>query len=362
VVDEHERFMRSALELGARATFTSPNPRVGAVLVRSGEVLAESFHEGAGRPHAEASVLRSADPTGATLYVNLEPCVHQGRTPPCAPAIVDAGVAAVVVAHEDPDPRARGRGLHHLRSHGVEVVSGVLREEAERLNAPYLVHRRAGRSFCTLKLALSLDGRLSAPDGSARWITGPAARARVHRRRAEVDAVMVGAGTVLADDPHLGARFEGAPRQPARVVVDGAGVVPPTAAVFDAERVIVATTHRASHEVQTGWKEAGAEVRLLSEGTGGVDARALLAGLAHDGIVEVLCEGGARLATSPLAADLVDRLELYLAPLLLGSGGAELGDLGVNTMSDAGRWVAPAVERVGEDVAITLVRPRGEGA
>src|SRR5918999_410485 len=180
--------MRSALELGARATFTSPNPRVGAVLVRSGEVLAESFHEGAGRPHAEASVLRSADPTGATLYVNLEPCVHQGRTPPCAPAIVDAGVAAVVVAHEDPDPRARGRGLHHLRSHGVEVVSG-----------------------------------------------------------------MVGAGTVLADDPHLGARFEGAPRQPARVVVDGAGVVPPTAAVFDAERVIVATTHRASHEVQTGW-------------------------------------------------------------------------------------------------------------
>ena len=358
---DHERFMRRALELGARARFTSPNPRVGAVLVRSGEVLAEGFHDGAGSPHAEALALGAADARGATLYVNLEPCVHQGRTPPCAPALVQAGVHSVVVAHEDSDPRVSGRGLDYLRSWGVDVVTGVLEREARRLNAPYLLHRKTGRSFLSLKLALSLDGRLAASDGSARWITGREARARVHRRRSEVDAVMVGAGTVLADDPRLDARHNHGARQPARLVVDATGAVPPTAAIFSGDaRVIVATTDRCPHEVQTSWKETGAEVQVLPESPAGVDLGSLLARLGAAGIVEVLCEGGARLATSLLRARLVDRLELYLAPLLLGSGGPALGDLGVDGIGDARRWELAAAERVGDDVALVLEPPSPE--
>ena len=356
---EHERFMRRVLELGALAPFTSPNPRVGAVLVRSGRTLNEAFHEGAGGAHAEALVLDDVDATDATLYVNLEPCVHHGRTPPCAPAIVAAGVRTVVVAHEDADARVRGRGLAYLRSHGVEVVTGVLEQEARRLNSPYLLQRQSGRAFLTLKLAVSMDGRMSASDRSSRWITGPEARARVHRRRAEVDAILVGAGTVLNDDPHLDSRLDGAVRQPARVVVDAAGVVPPTAAVFEGEaRVIVGTTDRASHEVQTAWKEVGAEVHVLPESPDGVDLEEMLRRLAAAGMVEVFCEGGARLATSLLHEGLVDRLELFVAPILLGSGGAQLGDLGIATMRESRRWNIAAVERIGDDVALALEPPR----
>jgi diaminohydroxyphosphoribosylaminopyrimidine deaminase/5-amino-6-(5-phosphoribosylamino)uracil reductase len=353
--------MARALELARRAPFTSPNPRVGAVLVRDGVVLAEGHHEGAGSPHAEVRALAGIDAAGATLYVNLEPCNHQGRTPPCAPALVRAGVRRVVAAHHDPDPRVDGRGFAHLRAQGVEVVAGVLAEDAARLNAPYLHLRRTGRPLLTLKLALSLDGRLAAPDGSARWITGPETRERVHRRRAEVDAVLVGAGTVLSDDPRLTARQRDSvvvgAHQPTRVVADALGRVPPSARVFaPGADVIVATTERASYEAQTAWKEAGAEVEVLPERAGGVDLRALLARLGERPMLEVLCEGGAGLATSLLAQDLVDRLELHFGPLLLGTGGPSLGDLGVRTLGDAPRWRAVEVERSGADVILALER------
>lgn len=357
---EHDGFMRRALELAARAAFTSPNPRVGAVFVRGGEVIGEGWHQAAGGEHAEAAVLMSTDVSGAILYVNLEPCIHHGRTPPCAPALVDAGVSGVVIAHEDPDARVRGRGVAFLREHGVDVVSGVLADDALRLNAPYIHHRFTGRSFVTLKLALSLDGRLTAPDGSSRWITGEGARARVHARRAEVDAVMVGAGTVAADDPRLSARHPGVERQPARVLVDATGSIPSTAAAFGGgDRVIVATTDRSPHDVQTSWKEAGAEVVVLAEEASGVDLRALLRRLGRDGIIEVMCEGGARLATSLLREDLVERLELYLAPIVLGGGGDGLGDVGVNAIGEARRWRIERAERIDEDLAVVLQRARG---
>jgi diaminohydroxyphosphoribosylaminopyrimidine deaminase/5-amino-6-(5-phosphoribosylamino)uracil reductase len=353
---DDEFFMARALELARRAPFTSPNPRVGAVAVLRGEIVGEGWHEGAGTPHAEVMAVTGRDAVETTVYVNLEPCNHHGRTPPCAPALVAAGVRRVVAAHEDPDPRVSGRGFAYLRNHGVVVRSGVLAAEAARLNAAYLHHARTGRPLVSLKLALSLDGRLAAPDGSARWITDRATRARVHGRRSEVDAVIVGAGTVLADDPRLTARHDdGAARQPARVIVDTTGRIPPAARVLaPGAEVIVATTSLASHEVQTAWKEAGAEVAVLPRGGGGVDLGALLAFLGERPMVEVLCEGGARLATSLLAERLVDRLELHYGPVLLGEGGPSLGRLGITTMGEAGRWSFVEIARSDRDAVVVL--------
>ena len=360
---DDERYMSAALDLARRGSFTSPNPRVGAVLVRDGRVIAEGWHRGAGTPHAEAVVLSEADARGATLYVTLEPCVHHGHTPPCAPALGDAGVGRVVVAIEDPDPRVGGRGLAHLRQRGVEVVTGVLAAEARAINAPYLHHRTTGRPLVTLKLALSLDGRLTARDGSARWITGASTRRAVHQRRAGVDAVMVGAGTALADDPALTARDVAAPRQPARVVVDAAGRVPARAALFErageVAQVIVATTARAPHEIQTAWKETGAEVVTLPASDGGVDLGALVDDLGRRGMLEVFCEGGAALATSLLREGLADRLELHYGPVVLGDGGLGLGDIGVSSLTAARRWRVLDVWRSEDDDVVVTLESRG---
>lgn len=353
----HERYMERALELARRPAFTSPNPRVGAVVVRDGEVIGEGAHMGAGTAHAEAVALDGVDARGATVYVTLEPCNHHGRTPPCAPLLVDAGVARVVAAVEDPDPRVQGSGLDVLRAAGIEVATGVLAAEAERLNRPYLHHRRTGRTFVSLKLALTLDGHMTAADGSSQWITGPAARAIVHARRLECDAVLVGAGTILADDPRLTVRDVPAPRQPLRVVVDAKGRVPPTAALFDVSGggTLVATSAACPHDAQIAWKEAGAEVLVLPESTEGVDLTALTGALGERGVVEVLCEGGPRLASALLAAGLVGRLELHYGPLVTG-GGLSLGDLGITSIDEALRFRTEDVARAGDDVLVTLVR------
>ena len=262
-----------ALAEGGRGT-VSPNPMVGAVLVRDGRVVGEGFHRAAGQPHAEALALAAAGAAaaGATCYVTLEPCAHHGRTPPCADALVAAGVARVVVAVPDPDPRVDGAGLARLRAAGVAVAVGAGAEAAATLNAAYLTHRRLGRPRVTLKAAASLDGKVAAPDGTSRWITGPAARADAHRLRAEADAVMVGAGTALADDPRLTVRLPGwAGRQPLRVLVDAAGRVGGDGHLFDGEaETLVATTPAAPAAAVEAWKAAGAEVLIV---TGGADRR-----------------------------------------------------------------------------------------
>lgn len=351
-----ERFMERALELARRPAFTSPNPRVGAVVVRDDAIIGEGAHMGAGTPHAEAVALDGVDARGATVFVTLEPCNHQGRMPPCAPALVQSGVARVVVAISDPDPRVSGTGIDVLRSAGIEVVTGVLAAEAERLNRAYLHHRRTGRSFVSLKLALTLDGRMTAADGSSQWITGPEARRVVHARRLEADAVLVGAGTVLADDPRLTVRDVPAARQPLRVVADASGRVPPTAALFgEPGAVLVATTGAAPHETQIAWKEAGAEVLVLPEGERGVDLAALVETLGFRGVVEILCEGGPRLASSLIAGGLAGRLELHYGPVLTG-GGRSIDDLGITTMAHALRYVTEDVTRAGNDLLVTLVR------
>jgi diaminohydroxyphosphoribosylaminopyrimidine deaminase/5-amino-6-(5-phosphoribosylamino)uracil reductase len=363
-LDTDVTMMRRALKLASSAQHTSPNPKVGAVLVRDGSVVGEAAHQGPPSPHAEMVALEGVDAAGTTLFINLEPCSHHtaldGRPRlPCCEAVAAAGVRRVVAAMQDPDPRVRGRGFEYLRSNGVEVEVGLLGAEARELNAAFVHHRSTGRPLVTVKLALTLDGRLAAPDGTARWITGPETRRKVHERRAVADAVMVGAGTVEDDDPQLTARDVGARRQPLRVVVDSSGRTDPKARVFaGAGEVLVATTDASPHEVHVAWKEAGTEVIVLARSERGVDLRELLAALGARRVLDLYCEGGAGLATSLLADDLVDRLELHYAPKLVGGGGPDIGDLGVRSMSDAQLWQIRETERVGGDLLVTLARRR----
>ena len=367
--DPDEAWMGRAVALaeGGRGT-TSPNPMVGAVLVRDGRVVGKGFHRAAGQPHAEALALGAAGPAaaGATCYVTLEPCAHHGKTPPCADALVAAGVARVVAAMADPDPRVDGAGLARLRAAGVEVVTGVGAEAAAAQNAAYLTHRRLGRPRVTLKAAASLDGKVAAPDGSSQWITGPDARADAHRLRAEADAVLVGAGTALADDPRLTVRLPGhAGRQPLRVVADAAGRVGTGGHLFDGEApTLVATTPAAPGTAVDAWKAAGAEVLICNQAPdgGGVDVEDLLRALAARGVLELLVEGGPTLQASLWAAGLADRLVWYLAPLAIGGAGAPglLGGAGAATLADARRLRLASVDRLGDDLrVIAYPRPTG---
>jgi diaminohydroxyphosphoribosylaminopyrimidine deaminase / 5-amino-6-(5-phosphoribosylamino)uracil reductase len=351
--------MREAIALARTVPSASPNPRVGAVIVRDGHVIGRGAHRGRGTPHAETIALSGVDATGATLYVTLEPCSFHGRTPPCAPAVVAAGIQRAVVGMEDPDDRVHGRGLAVLREAGMEVIVGVLEDASRRLNAAFIHHRTTGLPMVVLKLALTLDGRLAAPDGSSRWITSPATRLFVHEERARSDAVLVGAGTVVADDPALSVRDVVGARQPVRVVVDTAGRVSPSAALFtstDVAPVIIATTDASSHETQTAWKEAGAEVLVLDGSEEGVDLHRLLHELGGREVLQVLCEGGAELATSLLRHDLVDRLELHYGSKMTGDGPA-IGDLGVTSMDGAVAWNLTNVARVQGDLLVSFERP-----
>ena len=356
-----------ALAEGGRGT-TSPNPMVGAVLVRDGRVVGEGFHRAAGTAHAEAVALAAAGPAaaGATCYVTLEPCAHHGRTPPCADALVAAGVARVVAAVTDPDPRVDGAGLARLRAGGVEVGVGTGAAAAATQNAAYLTHRRLGRPRVTLKAAASLDGKVAAPDGSSQWITGPAARADGHRLRAEADAVLVGAGTALADDPRLTVRLPGhAGRQPLRVLADATGRVGTGGHLFDGEaETLVATTPAAPAAAVDAWKAAGAEVLVCEEAPAGVELDGLARALGDRGVLELLVEGGPRLQASLWAAGLADRLVWYLAPLAIGGAGAPglLDGAGAATLADARRLRLASVDRLGDDLRVVAFPcPEEEG-
>ena len=340
--------MRRALELAARGLgATSPNPVVGCVVLGAdGRVVGEGWHERAGGPHAEVVALAAAGDAarGGTAVVTLEPCAHTGRTGPCTRALLEAGVARVVHAVDDPSAVAGG-GARALREAGVQVEGGVLAEAAERVGEAWLTSVRRGRPHVTWKLAATLDGRSAAADGTSRWITSAQSRAEVHRLRASVDAVVVGVGTVLADDPALTARdAAGAPtgRQPLRVVVDSAGRTPPTARVLDA----AAPT----------WVATAAEVGAGADGR--VDLVALLAQLRSRGAVSVLLEGGPTLAGAFLADGLVDRVTAYTAPVLLGAGPPALAGAGITTITDALRLDVDDVARVGGDVRVSGRVPR----
>ncbi len=324
---EDLRYMEEALALAARAAGrTSPNPMVGAVVVASGEAVGRGFHLRAGEPHAEIFALREAGTRarGATVYVTLEPCAHQGRTGPCADALVAAGVRRVVVAMIDPDPQVRGRGLERLRAADVGVEVGLLEDRARRLNEGYINHRTTGLPFVTLKWAMSLNGRIAGPGGRPVAITGEAARRFAHGLRDTNDAILVGVGTILADDPLLTCRLpEG--RNPVRVIVDSQLRTPPTARVVQTSHAvptIVATTQAAPARRTEELRRAGVEVLVQGHPGPQVRLRPLLEELGRRGALGVLVEGGAAVHTAFLAEELADKVIALVAPALIGGTGA----------------------------------------
>ena len=359
---DEARTMRRALELAERGWgHVSPNPMVGAVVVRDGEVVGEGWYEGPrGRPHAEVVALRRAGERarGATVVCTLEPCDHTGSTPPCTRSLIEAGVARVVVAARDPNPVVDGRGLRRLAESGIEVVAGPLSSEAHRLNAAFERHVTTGLPFVIWKTALSLDGRAAARDGTSRWISGPEARADAHRLRAWADAVVVGVGTVLADDPALTVRDAPAPgaATPLRVAVDSSGRLPADGRLFDGSApTIVVTTEAAPERRRAEWQGAGAEVMVCDpDPRGGVSLPALLSSLGKRDVQGVLLEGGPTLAWSAVRDGLVDRVVLYLAPILVGGAGAPgaLAGAGFAPISEALGLDLVSAERVGADLRV----------
>ncbi|OGL18057.1 MAG: riboflavin biosynthesis protein RibD [Candidatus Rokubacteria bacterium RIFCSPLOWO2_12_FULL_71_19] len=355
-MDEDRKWMARALELAALGRgLTSPNPMVGAVVVRDGRLLGEGHHVRAGAPHAEVVALTQAGPAarGATLYVSLEPCNHRGRTPPCAAAIVGAGLARVVAAVGDPNPRAGG-GADALRAAGVAVEMGCLAEEASALNRVFLTAMRERRPHVTLKCAMTLDGKTAAFDRSSRWITGEEARGEAHRLRSEADAIAVGIGTALADDPALTVRLGRLwPREPWRVVVDSHARLPVTAQVIRAgapARALVAVTGQAPPDRVAALEARGATV-LACKGEGGrVDLADLCSRLLGLDVLGLLVEGGGEIAAAFLEAHLVDRVAFFVAPLLIGGRSAPTPVEGAGrTVGAAVRLRSVRVRAVGED-------------
>jgi diaminohydroxyphosphoribosylaminopyrimidine deaminase/5-amino-6-(5-phosphoribosylamino)uracil reductase len=359
--DVDDVWMRRAIDLAARGTgLASPNPLVGAVLVRDGEVVGEGWHRGPGRPHAEVVALEAAGDRvrGATLYVSLEPCSHYGRTPPCAPRLASSGVSRVVAAIGDPNPLVDGDGFRILREAGIEVTEGVLAAGAERQNAGFLKHVRTGLPLVTLKMAASLDGKVAARDGSSRWISGQDARQEVHRMRAGADAILVGAGTAFRDDPSLTARPpEPAIRPPLRVIADGRGIVPETHVVFTdgAAPTLVATTEGAPAERRRAWREAGADVLVLDDaGSSLIPLESLLVELGKRDVQRLLVEGGPTLAWELVARDLVDEAVLFFAPILVGGQEAPsiLMGGGIPTIAEPVRLEVIEVSPIGRDIKV----------
>jgi diaminohydroxyphosphoribosylaminopyrimidine deaminase/5-amino-6-(5-phosphoribosylamino)uracil reductase len=354
-------FMLRALELaqGGRGR-VSPNPMVGAVLVREGRIVGEGFHVRAGAPHAEVMALEAAGESarGATLYVSLEPCCHQGRTPPCVPRIVASGVRRLVAATLDPNPRVAGRGVALLREAGVIAEVGVLEPEAVRLNEVFFTYMTSGRPFVTLKAAVSLDGKIATVTGESRWITGELARRRAHEMRNEVDAVLVGIGTILRDDPLLTTRL-GVPgeRDPVRVIVDNLARLPVKARVLNpasAAPTLVAVGPRAAASRVERLREAGATVLVLEQSARRISLAALVEALAAREITSILIEGGAEIHASALAEGIVDKVALFLAPLLIGGKMAPgaVGGPGIEKLADAIRLRDVRFTPLGEDLLV----------
>jgi diaminohydroxyphosphoribosylaminopyrimidine deaminase/5-amino-6-(5-phosphoribosylamino)uracil reductase len=338
---------------------THPNPAVGAVIVKAGRVIARGYHAKAGTPHAEAVALAraGAKAKGATIYSTLEPCDHFGRTPPCTQAILDAGIARVVCGSADPNPLVDGKGVRRLRAAGIEVVEHVLRAETDALNRPFLKALATGLPFVTVKLGSTFDGKIATSTGRSKWITSEASRARVHALRDRVDAILVGAGTVVADDPQLTTRLPGCEgRSPVRVVVDAGLSSPLTSRVFDVKqgpRTIVATLAAPGGAKARALEAAGVTVWCFKARGGEVPMRALLRRLRAEELLHVLVEAGPGVTGRLLRAGLVDELWLFIAPRLFGSDGLSWsGALGVTAPARARALRFVSVEPVGDDLLV----------
>jgi len=360
---DHVHLARAVELAGNGRGRTSPNPMVGAVVVRDGTVLGEGFHTAHGEPHAEREALAAcgdADTAGATLYVSLEPCCHQGRTPPCTDAILEAGIARVVVGSDDPTEKAAGRGLGILRDEGVEIViaDGELAARARLLNQPFRKHARSGVPWVLFKSAMTLDGKVATRTGDSKWISGEDSRRVAHRWRAECDAVACGIGTALADDPLLTARIENVHRQPGRIVFDSEARLPLDSALLRSAPELpltVVVSRAAARRATDGLEAAGADVIVATGENEPARVKNALVQLGASGVTSILLEGGPHLAGAFLDAGEVDEIRLFVAPVVVGGSAARdpLEGEGVERIAEAARALTLECQRVADDVLIS---------
>ncbi len=357
--DDHAHMAR-ALQLAAHGLWsTTPNPRVGCVIVQGGKIVGEGWHARAGEAHAEVHALQAAGELarGATAYVTLEPCSHFGRTPPCSDALIRAGIARVVAAIQDPNPRVAGAGLARLAEQGIATACGLLAEQARELNRGFVKRMEYGLPWTQLKLAASLDGRTALANGQSKWITGALARQDVQRQRARACAILTGVGSVLADNPQMNVRELATPRQPLRIIADSALATPAGARILQGGATLIACADSNSPNA-AALRAAGAELLPCPGADGRVDLPALLAELGRRGINELMVEAGPTLAGALLATGAVDEILLYMAPALMGRDARGLIDLtGLARMADVPRYRWHDIRRVGDDLRLTL-RPQ----
>jgi diaminohydroxyphosphoribosylaminopyrimidine deaminase/5-amino-6-(5-phosphoribosylamino)uracil reductase len=351
--ERDEFFMREALRLATPMLGrTSPNPAVGCVIVQGDRIVGRGVTAAGGRPHAETRALAQAGrhARGAAVYVSFEPCAHQGETPPCARALIEAGVATVIVGCRDPFPRVRGRGLAMMHRAGIRTTLGVLEGECLQLNEGFITRVRLGRPFAILKLATTLDGRIAAPSGDSRWISSGASRELVHRWRSECDAVMVGAGTVIADNPRLTCRIAGG-RDPARVILDAQLRCDPRATIFRQRSAAPTIVVTRTENLARATRRYGQSVEIIGapQTTDGLDLAALMRELARRGWSKILIEGGARVAGAALRAGVIDRIAFFVAPKILGGGLSAVEGLAPATMRNALRLTGFSARQVGTE-------------
>ena len=359
VTMDDQRSMKRALELAEKGRgCTSPNPMVGAVILRDGLIVGEGYHARAGLPHAEVNAITQAgdQAQGATMYVSLEPCSHTGRTPPCTMAIIEAGIRRVVCAVMDPNPKVSGGGSHALRQAGIEVDVGLMAEEAKRLNEVYFQYVTTGLPFVTVKIAQTIDGKIAAPDGNSRWISGEASRRFVHRLRSHNDAVLVGVNTVIADNPELTVRaVEG--RNPNRIVLDPSLRIPFQSNLVKGHaegRTIVAASERINGSKVAQLQAKGVETwEIPVNNDHRMDLGALLKKIGEEGMTSLLVEGGATVFTTFLQSHAVHKLHVFIAPMALGSGRSSIGDLGIQSLQQALRLQEVEMRQMNGDVLIT---------
>ncbi|MBT9132483.1 bifunctional diaminohydroxyphosphoribosylaminopyrimidine deaminase/5-amino-6-(5-phosphoribosylamino)uracil reductase RibD [candidate division NPL-UPA2 bacterium Unc8] len=351
-----ERYMKAALRLAVKGRgYVSPNPMVGAVIVYDGQIVGKGYHKKAGLPHAEINALKESGEAakGATLYVNLEPCNHQGKTPPCTDKIIEAGISKVVVAMEDPNPLNSGEGFRRLKSAGINVKTSILENEARQLNEAFIKFIKTGEPFITAKIAMSLDGKIATRTGESKWITGIKARKYVQKLRSEVDAILVGINTIIKDDPGLkaGNRKE----KPIRIILDSQARIPLKARVLTGRpKTMIAITKYATISKINELKKTGAEVLITGEKGGKIDLKELMKKLGKLGVTSLLLEGGGEVLSSALSARVVDKALFFIAPKIIGGRDAPttVGGEGIKSISEAVSLKRIKVRRFEEDVLI----------
>jgi diaminohydroxyphosphoribosylaminopyrimidine deaminase/5-amino-6-(5-phosphoribosylamino)uracil reductase len=359
----HIHFMQQALALAEQARWHAPpNPWVGCVIVKNGQIVGQGYTQPPGQAHAEIGALQQAkeQARGATLYSTLEPCAHTGRTPPCTQALIQAGIREVFFGIEDPDRRVKGQGAHQLQQAGIKVNQGLCEADIRHSLAAYLYQRQTGLPYTLLKVAMSIDGRTAAADQTSQWITCTQAREDVHLQRAASQAILIGAGTALKDLPQLTVRHPSytLPHQPLRVLLDAKGQVPAKGPLFDQHLAptLVVTTSQCSPQQQNEWQSAGAEVAFVSPSSTGVDLNETWQLLGKRSILQVLVEGGSTLHTALLETSLVNRLLIYMGPLLLGSSGYPFYQKNIETLQSAQRLSLQEVKRLGECVRLAYLK------